>query len=141
MPCCWRPADHWRTRALAKAAIVSHGLSVAWRSGPELYGSFRDAIGQDEPESAVVARLIFPTILILSDPLPPKGVLTDYQAQTLYRVIDGRYRECRRSWVSLNMADGSEADDRLGAALVDRLREGAVIVHCNWPSYRRPQPT
>ena len=123
--------------ALARIAIRENGLDVHWESGMEIFADFRAAIGNDTPERTLIDRMVKPQILILSDPLPPKGDLTDWQAMTLYRIIDARYCECRPTWVSINVANGTEAENRMGAATYDRLRDGALGVFCDWPSYRK----
>ena len=123
---------------LAKVAIVQHGRQVRWQGGLDLYGELRDRMDrQCETEGALVRHLVYPAILILSDPLPPSGPLTQFQAATLLRVLDSRYRKLRVTWVSLNVASGAEADERLGSPLVDRLRHGSLMCCCNWPSFRR----
>ena len=78
------------------------------------------------------------TLFILSDPLPPGGRLSDYQATMLYVILDRRYRECKPIWASVNTVGRDEADARIGAPLVDRLRDGALVLACNWPSHRKP---
>ncbi len=78
-------------------------------------------------------------MLVLDDVLPPNGVLTEYQASTLHRLIDARYRRCRPTWVTMNAADGAEAERGMGPQVVDRLRHGALALFCSWPSYRKAQ--
>jgi DNA replication protein DnaC len=108
-------------------------------NGMTFYGDCRDAMNDDSSrERRLIDRLVAPRILILSDPIPPRGTLTEYQVTMLFRVLDGRYRECRPTWVSLNVRNGEEADERMGAQLADRLRDGALCIHCDWPSYRKP---
>ena len=38
--------------------------------------------------------------------------------------------------MTLNVADGAEAEARMVAQVVDRLRNDALILFCNWPNYR-----
>jgi DNA replication protein DnaC len=123
---------------LARAAIKAR-LKVDWDNGQDLYGRFRDAMGSNEPEFVMVREYTAPDVLILSDPLPPQGSLTDFQSATLFRILDARYRICRPTWVTLNVASGAEAESRMGVSLVDRLRHGSLCVWCNWPSYRKPR--
>ena len=125
--------------ALARVAILNHGYSVRWISGMQLYADFRQAIRDNASEQIIVQRATNPDILILSDPQLPRGELSDYQASMLFWIVDARYSMRRPTWVSLNVADGTEAERRIGAATVDRLRDGAVTVACDWPSYRKPQ--
>lgn len=125
--------------AMARPAIINHGLSVVWRNGMDLYGEMRDNIRNDKAEKDLVAALVKPDILYLSDPLPPAGDLTNYQAAMLQRILDGRIRNRRPCWVSMNVATSAEADRRMGAALVDRLKPGALCCHCDWESHRKPR--
>ena len=123
--------------ALAKRAVAMFH-SVSWWNGADLFGAMRDRIGEAQSEEAFIRRLESPDVLVLSDPLPPAGPLTDFQATTLYRIVDRRYRMRKPTWVSINVASGEEADRRLGTAITDRLRDGALCLHCKWPSHRMP---
>ena len=125
--------------ALARPAILKHGLSVVWKNGMDLYGEMRDRIRNDDTERELVASLVGPDILYLSDPLPPVGDLTPYQAAMLQRILDGRIRNRRPVWVSMNVSGSAEADRRMGPALVDRLKPGALCCCCDWPSHRKPR--
>lgn len=120
----------------AKAAIDA-GVSVVWTNGQDLFARFRAAIDGEGSESKLVREMSKPAVLVIDDVLPPSGSLTDYQATTLYRIVDSRYRDCRPTWVSMNVSDGTEAEKGMGAQVVDRLRHGALTLFCNWPSYRR----
>ena len=72
----------------AKVAIEA-GLSVVWTNGQDL-ARFRAAIDGDGSESKVIREIGKPSVLVLDDVLPPGGSLTDYQATTLYRIINAR---------------------------------------------------
>lgn len=129
--------------ALAKAVIraviaAKPEIRVQWVNGLDIWAEARDRIGRNQSEAGLVASLVSPNVLLLSDPLPPGGTLTDYQAAMLLRIIDGRYRQLRPTWLTLNVRSGVEADERLGAAAWDRLRHDALAAYCNWPTYRRP---
>jgi DNA replication protein DnaC len=127
--------DHLLVGA-AKIAIYA-GIDVAWRNGRDLAGQFRDAIKNNEiTEAELLSDLESPEVLILSDPVPPTGRLTEYQGDVMFRLVDARYRELKPTWATLNVAGGSEADDRLGSQIVDRLRHDALALFCDWPSYR-----
>ncbi|MHB1038418.1 MAG: ATP-binding protein [Pirellulales bacterium] len=125
--------------ALAREAVLGFGLEVMWRNGLDIWSDLRDSIGSDHAtsERTLRDRLARPQVLWISDPLPPAGPLTDFQKQFLFRLVDVRYRDCKPHWVSLNVAGAEEASDRLGANIVDRLRDDALALHANWPSYRK----
>ena len=124
---------------LARIAIQQHHIGVQWVNGLDLFGRFRDIIGTAEQEASVIVELASPDVLVLSDPLPPTGSLTEHQVAMLLRLLDARYRALRPTWATLNVANSEEADARLGAPLVDRLRDGALAIRCDWVSYRRPK--
>ena len=119
---------------LSRVAVANE-ISVKWVNGSTLYRSMREGMGKDE--EALVNRYIYPAVLYLSDPIPPVGSLTPFQASTLFSIIDGRYRDKKATWATMNVANGSEATQRLGSAIADRLRDGSVSLNCCWPSYRK----
>ncbi len=122
--------------AVAKLAIDA-GLSVQWTNGQDLFARFRAAIDNDGSEAGIIKSMVGADVLVIDDVLPPGGSLSDYQAACLYRIIDARYRDRKMTLVSLNVANGGEAESGMGAQTADRLRHGALTLFCNWPSYRR----
>ncbi|GAB4133103.1 MAG: hypothetical protein Kow0040_14920 [Thermogutta sp.] len=122
--------------ALAKT-VAAGGRWVRRITGPEIFRMMRDAMAGGE-ESNRLESLKYPAVLILSDPLPPLGVLTAYQAAVLYELVDYRWQRRLPIWCSLNVNGAMEADQRLGAAITDRLQDGALVVHCSWPGRRKP---
>ena len=129
--------DHLMAAAMREA--VRAGYSVHWINGLDFFGEMRDRIDADRPESDVIKKLARPDIFAISDPLPPWGPLTPFQAQVFFRVIDRRYRDQKPIWMTVNVHGKSEAVDRLGASIVDRLRHRAVVLSTHWESYREPQ--
>ncbi len=124
--------------AAANEAILRHGLTVDWLNGPQLYAEMRRLIGRDGDEHEYLRRYFKSSILIISDPLPPKGDVREYNADVLYRIINQRYCDVKPTWLTMNVADGDEAERRLASAVVDRVRDGSLCRECNWPSHRRP---
>lgn len=122
---------------LAYEAIYRHGYRVARVSGPELFRSVRDTFDGRASEASAIGVYQSAPILILSDPVPPRGSLTDWQASLLYDVVDARYADARPTWCSINVATAREANERLTPAIVDRLRDGALVIRCDWPSWRK----
>ena len=122
--------------ALAGAAIANEGFSVEWRSVMDWFGDVRDSFDSDQQESQLVLGLCRPDILMLSDPLPPLGNLTPFQANMLFRVVDRRYSMLKPTWVTVNCKSGGEAVERMTKQIVDRLSHDAVALFCDWESYR-----
>ena len=129
--------DHLMVASL-RVAVFKHRLEPKWVNGMELFGEFRDAIDNGTSESDLIARYSRADILAISDPLPPFGALTEFQAAMLFRIIDARYARMLPTWATVNIKDGREGAERFGSQILDRIRHGAVQVACNWPSYREP---
>jgi len=122
--------------AAVMLAAVRQGYAVTWINGLDIFAAARDAITEEVAEAQLFDRLTRPTILGISDPLPPTGVATPSQRSLLFRAIDFRYRFRKPTWITANIANREDAELRLGAQLIDRLTDGALCLACNWPSYR-----
>lgn len=134
---CGTGKDHLAF-AICRHAIADHDMTVSWLNAQEWFGDLRDGMSDDRPERELIAQFCGSHILVVSDPLPPFGALTQYQAIMLYRLINIRYNRGRVTIATLNVADDREAKERLGVPTWDRLCDGAWKVHCYWPSYRKP---
>lgn len=122
--------------AIARVAILA-GKHIVWQNGMDLFGDIRDAIDKGDAERALVRRLVVPDVLYISDPLPPFGNLTEFQASMMFRILDGRYSRRKPTWATVNVSSGAELDTRMGAQNGDRMRDGAIAIFCDWPSYRK----
>lgn len=123
--------------SLMRHAILAHGLRVHWCNGQTLFGEFRDNIDKATSERELLTKYVRPLVLGISDPVPPKGEISNYAASMLYRIIEDRYRELKPTWVTVNVADAKEASKELSGPILDRLRDTSVAIFCNWPSYRQ----
>lgn len=123
--------------ALMRKAVLTRGLQVDWCNGVEMFGSIRDAMDTETTERTVLQQWVTPPILAISDPIPPWGNLTEFQASMLFRIIDRRYRLQRPTWVTLNVENRTESEDRMGIQVVSRLGDGAALVRCEWQDFRR----
>ncbi|MGD9128044.1 MAG: ATP-binding protein, partial [Planctomycetia bacterium] len=127
--------------AIAAGRIaVGMGYSVAWRSAQTIFSNFRDSFSDEswETEADLLNNLLQSDVLILSDPVPSHGELSDFQGNILYRLVNARYVEQKPTWTTLNIANVDEARRRIGSATIDRITHGAMAVFCSWPSFRKP---
>lgn len=124
--------------AMCKSAIKS-GRTVRWINGQKWFGIVRDAMDTEKSEASLIAELARADVLCLSDPLPPVGSLTQFQATMLYRAVDARYSKGLPTICTINVATDAEADERMGPATWDRLCHSAWKLFCNWESYRAPK--
>ncbi len=126
--------------AACRDLILQQGKSVLWINGQAWFGEVRDSMDSDKTtEAEIIRRLKTPDILVISDPLPPFGELSQHQAVMLYRAVDARYSEGKPTICTINVSDDDEADRRMGAATWDRLCHNAHKVHCKWASFRKPK--
>lgn len=130
--------DHLQFAALT-TAIITHGYSAIWRDGLRLQKEIRKSI-QDGTEFEKLRELAAPQILAISDPIPPKGDLTDYGVGTLRDLVDRRYQSGKSTWLTLNVAKLEDAEAFFTPPLLARLRQGSLEVRCNWASYRGRKP-
>jgi DNA replication protein DnaC len=126
--------DHLLSAVMLGA--VNRGFDVAWFNGLDIFAGVRNAISEDESEDRLFERLTLPTVLAISDPVPPLGEVKPFQRAALLRAIDARYRRAKPTWVTINVPNREEADARLGVQLADRLTDEALCLCCNWTSYR-----
>lgn len=129
--------DHLAT-ALAKECGVWSLAEVHWVNGCDLLDLFHAEVTSRTSRlfPASVASLSKAKVLWISDPLPPVGQLSDFQQSAFFSLLDARYSNLRPTWITCNVASADELSNRLGAQSTDRLRHGALAIHCNWPSYR-----
>lgn len=129
--------DHLLAALLYAAAKV--GLSAAWVNGQEVYSRFRDAMDTKTSEASLMADFVRPDVLGISDPIPPvvdPNKPAAWRTELLFRVLDARYRDMKATWVTCNAEDPKDAVAKLSEPVFDRLKDGAVLVPCFWPSYR-----
>lgn len=136
------------------AAVAKYEPTIEWgrtgnpwmtplvhRTGAQLFGDIRSTMSGNgaESENSILRKLQQCGILLLSDPTPPgAGTLTEFQRSALYSVIDYRYRNLKPTICTINAGSLTELDVQLSPQIADRMLDGAIVLECNWPSFRRP---
>jgi DNA replication protein DnaC len=129
--------DHLMTATIRRIATnFGRPGKVMFRDGLKLFGEFRAAFGTAQTEQSIVDKYIAPALLAISDPLPPRGTLSEHEQRMALRIIDGRYRESRPLALTINAVNRQEISDRLGVQACDRIFDCAIVVRCVWESYR-----
>lgn len=90
-----------------------------------------------EHPDAIINAVCDVDLLTLSDPVPTKGALSEFDQQTLFKIVNGRYRSNKPICATINVATRRELEDRMGSQSADRLCDGAIVVLCNWESFRQ----
>ena len=121
---------------LAHLAVAA-GYVVDWWTGAELWAAYKATIqDRDRDPTDLDREIVAPDVLIISDPVPPECEPSNYERTALYRIVDKRYSAMKATWLSLNARDRAEASRRLGAAVLDRITDGALSLTCTWESHR-----
>jgi DNA replication protein DnaC len=126
--------------AIARGAIM-RGYSAMWVNCLRWYSQMRDRIQRELPEEQAIRELVTPSLLVLSDPLPPVGELSQYQSSNLLLLIDRRYCARKPTILTVNLATEQDGWELVGPQAWDRLKEGAEIVWCKWASHRTLRTT
>lgn len=129
--------DHLMIAAIRAIANGFSSRSITYRSGEAFFDEFKERIGTGKSYSQLVERFSLPPLLAISDPLPVKGDLSAHDQEVLFRVLLNRYKEMRPTMATVNVANRDELEKRMGPQSADRLLDGALILKCNWPSYRQ----
>jgi DNA replication protein DnaC len=116
--------------------VARAGIPAAFVSGHEIFASIRDSMDSGEREAKVLEPWLQSFVLGISDPVSPRGDLSDWEARVLAGLLDKRYRAMRPTWLTLNANDEADAKAKLTALIWDRFQDGAEIIPCFWPSFR-----
>lgn len=124
--------------ALLKLAIMHHGLFVQWYDGGDLFDRIHLALTSegDGEWRKLAEELRKPHILAISDPQPPQGQLNQQQVRRLRDIIDKRYRAGKSTWLTTNIDQRDYAEQLFTKPVMERMRESAGAILCEWPSYR-----
>lgn len=95
------------------------------------------AKGSAETEEGVLDELAMYSLLVIDE--IGIGFGSEAEMTQLFDVIDRRYQLCRPV-VLLSNLNQPAIKTALGDRLFDRMREGAQILVCDWPSHRRGAP-
>jgi len=125
--------------AVMRAAVLHFGIDVKWTNGPDLWESIRDGIKSQDSEWERIKDYAREKLLVISDPALRGQPLTTFQGDVLYRIVDARYNNLRPTVFTANVQDRTELEGLLGGAVVDRITDGALVIRCDWPSYRKPE--
>jgi len=116
-------------------AATDAGLRCEWHRGADLFAAFRRH--QRRSEEGLSPRSLFHVpVLAVSDPILPGADPEPWLLNDFFAVVDHRYRNGRPVWVTANADSEDELASKLTWQIWDRLRDGAVILPCFWPSHR-----
>ena len=111
---------------------------VGFCTGPSLFAEIRHSMNGG-CEQSVIEKFTRPSVLVLSDPaLTGSAEHTSFQRDVLFRSVDRRVTEMRPTVVTINAKNDDTMMAVLGEQIAGRLLDGAIVLDCMWPSYRKP---
>lgn len=113
----------------------SQGLIGRYTTAGGIIRAVKDTFGSyGKTESQVYADLIAPHLLVIDEVGLQNG--SDFERQTLFEVINGRYEQAKPTVVVSNLSI-PQLRDALGDRAVDRLRDrGGLVEVFGWESAR-----
>jgi DNA replication protein DnaC len=131
---CGTGKDHLLSAAayefVARGGLGEFG-TLAWTSGALLFA-------MSKPTAEQMKQYQKASVLIVSDPCEAGYQLSKTQTNLLQAIIDHRYSQKRATWISTNAASREHLETMIGAPIVDRLVDGALVIATDWPSFRTP---
>lgn len=124
------------------AALLNHAItrlrtevSIEWRNGIDISATAK----KDLESSAEWQRNNEPRrqVTAISDPALSGAPLKFYAADRIYQIFNSCYESRMPLWVTINASGRKEMNELLGPAATDRMLDGAVAIHCDWPSFRK----
>jgi len=135
--------DHLQS-AMLKIAIGYYHLTAAWVNGTDWYADYGDAIGKREQKKFREFYHEAPDILAISDLIPIGRELSDSQVDLLASVYEGRIRNRKSTWITVNDAGTDDTsgptnfERRVGSQLYGRIKHKSLVLRFDWPNYRQP---
>lgn len=144
---CGTGKDHLLA-CILRDVVMRSGLGAEWTTGPRMFARWRaefdrnDEETSDPGETPVWSKRYrgLKPILAISDPVAPGGTLTPYQTERLFAILDKRSSHGASTFVTINAASRADLEQRLGVAIVDRLRDQATPFAFTWESFRKTIP-
>jgi DNA replication protein DnaC len=99
----------------------------------EFFLRIRDAMKKGDSELDVIKKMLIPYLLVL-DAYEVRGD-TDFENRMMDHLIDKRYDNCK-STVIISNDNKKDFCSKVGASIVDRMKEGGGIFECGWESFR-----
>lgn len=121
--------------AMCAAVIEQHARGARIASARDIVRRLRDTWRRDaeETEAAVIDEYGAVSLLVLDE--VGAGFGSEAEQVQLFDVIDMRYT-LQRPTVLLSNLTPALLKTTLGDRIYDRLREGAKVLVCDWPSHR-----
>ena len=120
-----------RERHIPARIYAVHELMGLARS--KIGGNRSTAWDDDVSVGDLIASVASVPLLVLDEIGVSRG--SDWEAEQLFAVIDGRYRAELPTVICSNLTP-TQLKNELGHRNYDRLREGAHLVPMQWPSHR-----
>lgn len=137
------PSGTGKSYSLAALAryFITQGRGVRRESWERLTFKLRHVFNSDEmTEHSIIEPLIYADILVLEDVGTSKGLgveESDFNARTLYSILDQRLEACRQTWITSNKSI-SELETSFPERVTSRICDVCESVRVEGLDRRRP---
>lgn len=122
----WGPVGSGKTYAVyaIRARLHEMGITVRVHSAPEMFDMIRD--DYDHRDSYNLERILANRGVLVIDDLGAEKA-SEWVAETLFKIVDKRYREVLPTVITSNLSLG-ELADRLGDRIPSRIAEMCDVI-------------
>ncbi len=121
-------------RAIARAAVIEHGMSALFVNWLRWYQELKSDFSQ---EKRMIGAVCAGAVLVIDD--LDKQPLTEYAQAKLYEIIDSRYERGAATLITANDGNlpGFLGQDNTGKAIYSRIEEMAEWLKFDCENFRR----
>lgn len=134
----WGPVGSGKTYAIYAVRQRLHEMGISCRiySAPEMFDMIRD--DYDHKDSFNLERILANRGILIIDDLGAEKA-SDWVAETMFKIIDKRYREVLPTIITSNL-DLGELADRLGDRITSRIAEMCDVIKLEGSDRRLSTP-
>jgi len=119
---------------LIRFLAISHQFFCRY----EVFQDYLDKLRQSWHTADDHASLFQSPRLVVIDEVAKSGD-SAWAEQRLFHLVNSRYNDLKHT-VLITAAPPEAVPDIVGPSVADRINEGGVVIHLNWPSFRKNNP-
>lgn len=121
---------------MLREAVEACCFDIKWADTSEMFGQFKDAVGDRGGIADLMESYTKPQLLVLSDLLPVNEALTPFESEILFRLVHSRQRRLKATWVNANVLNLDDLVKLVGEKIVSRLKQGSLTLRMQWSDFR-----
>ena len=118
------------------AELIRYSAHHRFFSRYEVFLDYLDAVRRINDQPAADdhdVRYLAPRLVVLDE--IAKAGDSAWAEQRLFHLVNARYNDLKHT-VLITSASPDRIADIVGPSVADRINEGGIVIHLNWPSFR-----